>query len=345
MHAVAAHRSIEFEVLFVLGELELDPGGLPVPVAVPFGEQTDGGLAPALGVEPPRRFRDEKSKDADQPGEDHLEPDGDQPGVVVVDVQASTGDARRQDGPREPGGVAEARHDGPVLGVGRLDDPDGPRGGGDGDAEPEDEPTAHHLTLGGVGGREALDDGADDDQKGADEHARATAPLVDAGADKGQGADAADLVHGRDQPRPDALVLAVEVFEKVFLVVEQAAKEHGVVTVHGLAEEPRQQDDEQQQHAAVPPRDGLLDQSFIVGLAAADLFDLDDLRAVRQSVIILVSLCQARSETGRCRRAGGILDTDWDNWTYILLVKSVDMFEGMLIDGLLMGRHLGRRRQ
>lgn len=167
--------------------------------------------------------------------------------------------------------------------MGRLDDPDGPGSRGDGHAEPENESAAHHLALGGVGGREPLDDGADDDQEGPDEHAWATAPLVDAGPDKGQRAHTADLVHGRDQAGPDALVLAVEVFEKVLLVVEQAAEEHRVVAVHGLAEEAWQQHDEQQEHAGVPPRDGLLDQGFVVRLAPADLFDLDDLGSVCQS--------------------------------------------------------------
>lgn len=88
------YRSIEFEILFILSQLELDPRGLPVPIAVPLGEQTDGGLALALGVEPSWRLRKKKGKDTDQAREDHLEPDRDQPGVVALDVQTATGDAR-----------------------------------------------------------------------------------------------------------------------------------------------------------------------------------------------------------------------------------------------------------
>jgi len=129
----------------------------------------------------------------------------------------------------------------------RFHDPDRSGSRGDGDAEAQDESATHHLSFGSIGGRETLDDGADDDTKAADEHARATAPLVDAGSDEGQGADSADLVHGGDEAGPDTFVLAVEMLEEVFFVVEETAEQHGVVPVHGLAEEAGQKDEKQEQ--------------------------------------------------------------------------------------------------
>ena len=62
-------------------------------------------------------------------------------------------------------------------------------------------------------------------------------PLINRGSGERQGRDTTNLVHGADQAGPDTLVLAVEVLKEVFLVAEQTAEHHGVVTVHGLAEE------------------------------------------------------------------------------------------------------------
>lgn len=83
--------------------------------------------------------------------------------------------------------------------MGCLDNVGRAGGGHDGDAEAEEEPTAHEL-VGGVGSGDAgdLDDDADDDDERADEHASPTAPGVDGWADKGDCCHRADLVHRRD---------------------------------------------------------------------------------------------------------------------------------------------------
>ena len=197
--------------------------------------------------------------------------------MVALDIEAATGGTRGQDRAGQPGGVAETSDDATVFGMSGLNDPDGPGGGGDGNTETHEESTTHHLSLGGVGGGQAHDNGAENNADAANEHADATSPLINSRSDKRQSRDTANLEHGADQTSPDALVLAVEVLEEVFLVAEQAAEHTGVETVHGLAEETDQKHSEELQSPGVEQRHGFLDQSLVVGFVALDFLDLDDL--------------------------------------------------------------------
>jgi len=63
-------------------------------MAVPLGQGIDCRLALSASIQPSRAFGDPKAEETDQDGEEHLEPDGEQPRSVAFDVQAAAGDAR-----------------------------------------------------------------------------------------------------------------------------------------------------------------------------------------------------------------------------------------------------------
>lgn len=102
-----------------------------------------------------------------------------------------------------------------------------------GHAESEQESTAHELAL-LVG--ETLDDGTNDDERGANQHADSTTESINGGTDKGKRDDTANLVHGGDDAGPDAIV-----FDLVLClepgVLEEVVDEGAIVAVHGAAEE------------------------------------------------------------------------------------------------------------
>ena len=58
--------SVENKELFVFSKLELDPGGLGVTIAMPFGQHIDGLLAFVVDVEPSWRFWDQEDKENDE---------------------------------------------------------------------------------------------------------------------------------------------------------------------------------------------------------------------------------------------------------------------------------------
>ena len=84
-------------------------------------------------------------------------------------------------------------------------------------------------------------------------------------------------MHGGNETGPDTLVLAIEMGQEVFLVVEQTAQQHAVVSVHGLAEETDQESEPQKDGSRVGPRDRFLKHGSIVSFATVDFLDLDDL--------------------------------------------------------------------
>lgn len=245
-------------------------------------------LTLVTGEEPSRRFRDKQAEKDDQTGEEHLEPDWEDPRVVTLDVKSTTSDAGRQDGTGKPGGVAKTSDNTTVLGMCGLDDPDRSCSSRDRYAESNEETTTHHLADGCVGGCKALNNGTDNDEHAANEHANATSPTIDSWTDKGESGDTTDLMHRADDTSPDTLVLSVEMLQEVLLVVQETTQEHTIVAVHGLAEEADQEDGKQLQAAGRVPGNWLPEQSLIVGSATLDLLDFDELeRAV--SITILIS--------------------------------------------------------
>lgn len=245
-------------------------------------------LTLVTGEEPSWRFRDKQAEKDDQTREKHLQPDGEDPRVVTLDVKSATSDTRRQDSTGKPGGVAKTSDNTTVLGMSGLDDPDRSCSSRDRYAESNEETAAHHLADGCVGGCEALNDGTDNDEHAANEHANATSPTVDSGADKGESRNTTDLMHRTDDTSPDTFVLSVEMLQEVLLVVQETTQEHTIVAVHGLAEEADQEDGKQLQAAGRVPGNWLPEESLIVGSATLDFLDFDELdRTV--SIAILIS--------------------------------------------------------
>lgn len=102
-----------------------------------------------------------------------------------------------------------------------------------GDTETKQESASHELAL-GVG--HTLDNGTNDDEDGTQEHAHATAESVNGRADKGKRDDTTNLVHGRDNAGPDAIVAALDVLLLEPGVLQQVVDERTIIAVHGTAE-------------------------------------------------------------------------------------------------------------
>ena len=159
-----------------------------------------------------------------------------------------------------------------------FDNPDGPGGSCDRHTKSEHEPTTHHLALRCIGGCKSLNDGADNDQQASNEHANATAPSIDGRSNKWESGDTTNLVHGTDNTSPDAFVLSMEVLQEILLVVQETTQKHGIVAVHGLAEEADQENSKQCQGTRMSQVEWLLDQSLIVGFTTLDFLDRDNLK-------------------------------------------------------------------
>lgn len=194
-----------------------------------------------------------------------------------MNVEAATSSSRSQDSTDKPGGVAKTRDNTTILGVGSFDDPDRTSGSSNADTEAEEETTTHHLAFRSIGDGGALDDGTDNDEETANYHADSSTPLIDSGANEGEGTDTPDLVHGGDETSPDPLVLAVEVLKEVLLVGKETTEKHSVEAVHGLAKETDEEDSEEEQGARMGQRDSFLKQSLVESFAALDFLDFDDL--------------------------------------------------------------------
>lgn len=272
-----AYRSVELKEMFVFVELKLNPGRFWVIETMPFGEDGVCLLTLVASEEPSGRLGDKHAETDDETRENHLEPDGDDPRVVALNLKGPTSCTGSQDGASKPSGVAETGDDTTVFGVSGFDDPDRSCGSCDRHTKPENKSTAHHLTLGCIGGCKSLYDGTDNDQHAADEHANTTSPSVDGRTNEGKGGHTADLVHGADDTSPDTFILSVEVLQEVLLIVQETTQKHAVVAVHGLAEEADQENGKQLQIAGMGPGNWLTEQSLVEGFTTFDFLDFDDL--------------------------------------------------------------------
>ncbi len=242
----------------VLRELQPHPYRLTIVVAMPVRERLDCFLSLASGVKPSRALREEEGEDDDETREDHLQPDGDQPGVVVFDVQSTTDCTRGKDGTDKPGGIAKAGDDTAIPGMSSLDNPDRTGSGGDRDTKPEQKSTAHHLAFRGVGRSGTLNDGADNNTNTASDHADSSTEGVNSRTNERKGTDTANLIHGGDQTSPNSLVLAMKMRKEVLLIGQQTTKQHGVETVHCLAKEADEEREEEQHSPRLGQRNWLL---------------------------------------------------------------------------------------
>ena len=83
---------------------------------MPFGQDGVGLFALVVCIEPSRRLRQKECEQGDQTGEKELQPDGDEPRVVALDVETTTDGPRRQDRAHQPGAVAKTTDDTTILG-------------------------------------------------------------------------------------------------------------------------------------------------------------------------------------------------------------------------------------
>lgn len=271
------YGTIELQEFLVLGKLKLDPRRFGVAISVPFGQEIARLLAFAMGKEPPRGLGEEHGEGHNNSGEEKLKPERDQPRVVALDLKASASGTGSQDGSDQPSGVAKTGDDATLHGMSSLDDPDGTRTSGNGDTEADEETTTDDLTFRSIGHSSRLNDCSDDDEGRADQHADTASKAINGGSHERKSCHTSDLMHGRNETGPDALVLAIEMGEEVFLVVEQTAQQHAIVSVHGLAEKADQESKPQKDSSRVSPGHGFLENGGIVGFATVDFLDLDDL--------------------------------------------------------------------
>ena len=204
--------TIVIEKLFILVQLESDPGRLRVSIPVVLCEDGCGRLLPLVDIEPTGRLGDQESKDANDTGEQTLKPGGQAPRVVSTNVEGASGSTGGNDGAGEPESVVHGTDYTTEGGVVELDDVHGPGSSSDRDTKAEKETATHELTLSSVSLRSTLDDCTDDDDEGANEHADSPTPGVNGGSDKGKGNDAANLVHGSDDTSPSTGRLDVVLF-------------------------------------------------------------------------------------------------------------------------------------
>lgn len=268
-------------MLLVLVQLKSYPDRVATTQTVPGCQCLNSFLGLAIGVQPSRGFWDEERANDDQSWEDQLEPDRDEPGAIALDVETTASGTRSQDGANQPGGVAKTCGNSSIPGVSSLDDPDGTGSGSDIHAKPEKEAAAHHLAFRSIRQCRSLDDGASDDDCASNDHSDSAAESVNGWANERESASTTDLVHGGDKTSPDTLVLAVEVRQKIFLVGQQTAEQHGVEAVHSLAEKPNAKGKEEQHDSRMGQRNGLLEHGLIEGFAALDFLDFDHLGKVR----------------------------------------------------------------
>ena len=154
-----------------------------------------------------------------------------------------------------------------------LDDIHRATGSGDGDAETQQEAATHKLT-GAVA--EGLNDSADNDEEGSREHAYATTKTINDGAHEGQSDNAANLVHGRDNPGPDTIILDTISFPES-RILQEIIDKRTIVTVHCAAEEADSGEGVDENLSRGPGVGRLLNHRLIEGFIASNNLGVDNL--------------------------------------------------------------------
>ena len=177
--------AIHVEEFFVLRELKPDPRRIGVAVTVPLGKHRNCLLPFAIHVQPPWALRNEKYEQHNQSREHHLQPNGQLPAGIPANAEATSDSTACENGAHEPEGVAVSGQHAAMSRVRGLHDVDWSGGADDGDAEAEQEAPAHELVYTGIVDRGSRDDGAEDNEDAADQHAHPTAEGVNGRAHEG----------------------------------------------------------------------------------------------------------------------------------------------------------------
>jgi hypothetical protein len=173
-----------------------------------------------------------------------------------------------------PEAIEDGRHHPTVCRVRDLHHIHGARGRRHVDPETQEETTAHEL-FGAIRlGGHPLDDGAHDDAEAPDPHAEPAAVGIGGGTDERQRHDAADLVHGGDDARPDAGILSVVVGQEGG-VGQEVVDQRPIVAVHGGAEEADEARGVQLEGGPRERLRRLLEHGLVEGLVALDDPHLD----------------------------------------------------------------------
>ena len=138
--------AVDVEMFLIFGKFKLDPGGVGVAVAVPFGEHVDGLFALVVDVEPTWRFGNGECEEGDETREEHLKPDWDLETDVSLQVETTADSSGSQDRSGEPEGIAVGGQNTAESRMGGLDDVDRTCRRHNADAKPKEESTTFELS-------------------------------------------------------------------------------------------------------------------------------------------------------------------------------------------------------
>lgn len=209
--------TLHVKVRFILFQLQLDPRGISVAIAMVFCEHSDGLFAFVVDVEPARGFRDEPGENHNQTREEHLKVDGDRPARITLERDGTANRSRGKNRTGEPETVAVGGDDATEGRVSGLNHVDWASRGDDRDAETEYEATGLELSKASIQSGGAVDDGSDDDDPGSDLHAHFSTPSVGRGTHEEESADTTNLVHGGVDGGPGTIVGSVEEVQEFFV--------------------------------------------------------------------------------------------------------------------------------
>lgn len=163
-----------------------------------LGEGSLGLNDAAANVEPSGGLREEPGENDDQAGEHHLQPHWNEPLGVTGVAETTTGSSTGNQGADGPEDVVQTGRDTTMSRVGHLDDVGWAGRSDNADTETEEETTTHELADAVGADASSLNDNTDDDNKTCDEHAAASSPGINGGADERNGNNTADLIHRGD---------------------------------------------------------------------------------------------------------------------------------------------------
>jgi hypothetical protein len=142
------------------------------------------------------------------------------------------------------------------------------------DAEAEQEATTHKL-LDTVGlGCYTLDDGANNDASTSNNHAESSSESIGRRTNEGQRDNTTNLVHGSNDPSPDARILSVIVGQES-IVGEKVVNQRTIVTVHCCAEEADETGNVKLEGCTSEGLRGLLEHCFVEGFISLNDLDLN----------------------------------------------------------------------
>lgn len=177
-------------------DLHDDHGMVGVTFTVVLSKDLDSILNTVLRDEPSRRLRQEENEEYHKAGCDHLAPDGNSPGdvILVAEVTATKDNPTSNDAADVPGTVVKTGDGSSPGRMGHFTDVTGRGDTAKADTKAQDETTPEEMAS---VGRCSLNAGTDDDDCSASEHSpSSTEPIVYGGREE-NGSDGTDVVHGK----------------------------------------------------------------------------------------------------------------------------------------------------